>query len=168
MWWWLYSILIATGCGRIGFDAEAGDAIDCTDPNSAQHCYTPFLDETVVWQVARTACASLGPTTHLVTINGAGENEVVARFAAMVAFNPNETNTNQRQLLWVGGTDLGSVGTWRWITGEPFGFMNWRAGEPSNPGVEDCLIVLGAQNGLWDNRSCEDQGDRYAFLCERE
>jgi len=36
---------------------------------------------------------------------------------------------------WLGGTDEGSEGTWRWVTGEPWGYTRWASSDqPDNAG----------------------------------
>ena len=40
--------------------------------------------------------------------------------------------------------------------------------EPNNGGAmgnEDCSIMLGAENGLWDDRPCDRV---YPYMCERD
>ncbi|MBM3848174.1 MAG: C-type lectin domain-containing protein, partial [Verrucomicrobia bacterium] len=34
--------------------------------------------------------------------------------------------------LWLGGTDEAVEGQWQWVSGEPWGFTNWRINEPNN------------------------------------
>jgi hypothetical protein len=36
---------------------------------------------------------------------------------------------------WIGLTDEGSEGRWRWLSGESVAYSNWNIGEPSNSGV---------------------------------
>ncbi|HAM70678.1 MAG TPA: hypothetical protein DCM86_03445, partial [Verrucomicrobiales bacterium] len=60
--------------------------------------------------------------------------------------------------LWLGGTDEGTEGTWRWITGEPWKFSNWRLGEPGNDSLgngmgvpENYLMIWGNETASRDN-----------------
>ena len=58
---------------------------------------------------------------NLVTINDAAENAwVYATFGGL------------NRPLWIGLTDQASEGTFVWISGEPFTYSNWSAGEPNN------------------------------------
>lgn len=41
---------------------------------------------------------------------------------------------------WLGATDQAVEGVWTWVTGEPWSFAKWKAGEPNNLGEEDYLI----------------------------
>lgn len=54
--------------------------------------------------------------------------------------------------LWLGGTDAGSEGNWRWITGEKWAFTNWRPGQPDNDSLgnglgtpENYLMIWGRE-----------------------
>ena len=149
-------ILAMLGCGRVGFDVIDTSCV-------GGHCYFLF-DTPVLWTQARDACTALGPTTHLVTIADGAENQGAFRFAATIPFDPMMT-TNHRSIMWLGGEDPTMTMSWSWITTEPFGYTNWRAGEPSSSN-EHCLIMLGAETGLWDNRSCTALP--FAYLCEQE
>jgi len=116
------------------------------------------------WQEAVSACEQLDPPTHLATITSPDDNLDAAALAATIPFTSQDTN--QRQRMWIGGNSLASVGVWEWITGESFGYVNWRVGQPGSPTTERCLILLGSQDGLWDDRPCTYEYE--AFLCERD
>jgi regulator of replication initiation timing len=34
--------------------------------------------------------------------------------------------------IWIGATDEGNEGHWRWVTGEPWDYTRWKTGEPNN------------------------------------
>jgi hypothetical protein len=40
----------------------------------------------------------------------------------------------------IGFTDTAQEGLWRWVSGEPTTYTNWRPGEPNNSGNEDYAI----------------------------
>jgi hypothetical protein len=40
-------------------------------------------------------------------------------------------------------------GTWRWVTGEPFTWANWKGGEPNNSNNEDYIQFVGG--GKWND-----------------
>lgn len=46
--------------------------------------------------------------------------------------------------LWIGGTDEGDEGRWRWVTPEAWRFTHWRTNEPDND-------ILGNAQGLTEN-----------------
>ncbi len=80
----------------------------------------------------------LGVAGHLGTVTSAGENAFVnnLRFvgipnptgaqASVGAFPPDDMRA------WIGLTDEAQEGVFAWVTGEPFSFANWGAGEPNN------------------------------------
>lgn len=154
----------SSGCGRIGFDGSSPDPVaDCAAALPDEPCRLLVI-ASLPWNEARADCDARG--MHLATIAGAADNANAQTFAARLPFDPTIPNTNQRQRMWIGGTDADDVGTWRWTTGEPFDYTNWRAGEPGSPGTEDCLIIVGGQDGIWDDRDCATGWDGY--LCERD
>ena len=155
-------MLALAGCGRVDF---AHSRADCSTAAQSEPCISMLLGS-VVWQDAVTACAQLVPPMHLATISSTDDNAAAAALAATIPFDPAQTNTNQRQRMWLGGDSLAAVGVWVWITGEPFDYTNWRAGEPGTPDTERCLVLLGSQDGVWDNRPCTTAYD--AYLCERD
>lgn len=45
--------------------------------------------------------------------------------------------------IWLGATDQSSEGNYVWVTGEPWGYTRWEAGEPNDPGGEDFIHIRG-------------------------
>ncbi len=134
--------------------AAAGGAV--VDPTSG-YCYTLHLDGSS-WVNARTACAALVPTAHLVVITDTFENVVVASLDM-----PGDGLD-----AWMGASDLAAEGNFVWVDATPFVFDNWRAGEPNNGGAdmiqEDCAVMELDLGGSWDDRSCTSLRP---YLCER-
>ncbi len=97
------------------------------------------------WTDARDAAAAsilLGSTGHLATVNSAEEWAFITE-----AFPENH--------VWIGFTDAGHEGDWRWITGEPVTFTAWGTGEPNNAGNEH-YASYGTHNGVvfhWNDLS---------------
>jgi len=149
------------GCGRIDFESSARP--DCTVAGPGEPCMSLMLGD-VSWQDAVTACEQLDPPAHLATITNTDDNLAAAALAARIPFESEDTN--QRQRMWIGGNSLAAVGIWKWITEEPFGYTNWRVGQPGSPTTERCLVLLGSQGGLWDDRPCAYEYE--AYLCERD
>jgi len=53
---------------------------------------------------------------------------------------------------FLGGTDAGTEGTWRWVTGEPWEFTRWSPGQPDNAGGTQHYLWLHPSGGLlWDD-----------------
>jgi hypothetical protein len=103
------------------------------------------------WSAANAAAAAsawMGTTGHLVTISSAAENLFVSALGEVGGFA-------------VGGLQDPGAGTpsagWQWVTGEPFVYMNWNAGEPNDlngseggggfsPPQEDFMTLVGITN----------------------
>ena len=104
---------------------------------------------TVSWSAAQTgamAASYLGMTGRLATITSQAENDFI------VGVLP----PNSPDAYWIGGMQVGGpepADEWQWITGEPWAFSNWAAGEPNNAVAnEDFLILYGPSGfGKWND-----------------
>lgn len=130
------------------------------------HLYE-YISYTGTWDQAKLQAEAqerYGATGYLVTVTSSNENEFVrARL----------TNAG-----WMGASDSGSEGVWRWVTGPENGtqfwsgtsggfavngnYENWGNGEPNdynggNPG-EDCAQFLSGGSGEWNDLPCANQG----------
>ena len=78
---------------------------------------------------------------HLVAINDAAEQ----------AWLVDQYGPTTRH--WIGLTDAGSEGQWRWVTGEPLSYTNWAEAEPNNYGAggEDYVHMGPLPNGVWND-----------------
>ncbi|MHA2254309.1 MAG: lectin-like protein, partial [Candidatus Kariarchaeaceae archaeon] len=97
---------------------------------------------------AKADCEARGG--HLVTIEDIAENNFVSSIAG----------SNR---IWLGLTDSASEGTWKWITGESYGFSRWNSGEPNNAGNEDFVEMY--SNGYWNDLH---SGHVRTYVCEWE
>ena len=94
------------------------------------------------WGSADSSAKSLG--AHLVTISNAAENNFV---------------TGNGQQAWIGLTDMAAEGSFAWVTGEPFGYSNWFAGEPNNYGGNENYTVT----NFWYPGQWNDYGPLNSF-----
>lgn len=104
----------------------------------------------ITWDDANAAASASG--TYLATITSVGENDFVFGLisdspefwvvAGTVYWGP-----------WLGGSDEVTEGTWEWITGEPWVYENWGAGQPDDSGGQDHLHFRGepAPASEWDD-----------------
>ncbi len=89
----------------------------------AGHTYVRFdqIDGKLLsWKEAEAWCEAAGG--HLVTVTDAREQRIVK----YLALNGESSN------YWLGGTDEGQEGAWRWVTGEAFTYNGWDDGQPDN------------------------------------
>jgi hypothetical protein len=91
------------------------------------------------WAACESAAARLGG--HLVTINDPAEQAWL-----LERFGPSNR-------CWIGLTDAGSEGQWRWVTGEPLDYTNWAPEEPNDYGTgsEDYAHMGPKQGGTWND-----------------
>jgi hypothetical protein len=121
-------------------------------------CWYP----TQTWAAASELCASQG--MRLVKIESQSEQDYVLSW-----HDPDNS--------WLGGSDAGEEGTWKWQDGSVFWeddaaaelFADWAGGEPSNSGSsgnEDCLLLNGTAtpDSWWNDHDCNDP---LPFTCER-
>jgi len=101
------------------------------------HKYLLFNDA-LTWPEAEKQAEALGGT--LVTITSAEEQALVK----------NMVSNAERDNYFIGGTDEGQEGNFRWVTGEPFGLTKWLAGQPdNNNGNENYLEIF--KTGYWND-----------------
>jgi len=69
--------------------------------------------------------------------------------------------TKNGKLQWIGATDEGHEGDWKWInSGASVGASHWYPDEPNNlDGIQHCVVInFGYKNinnnGLWDDQPC--------------
>ena len=108
-----------------------------------------YFTEKKNWHDAKSYCESLGG--HLVTITSNEENDFVSSICADTAM--------------IGLTDEANEGEWQWVTGESFGFSNFRLGEPNNEWNEDYVLIM-PDNKQWNDGHLDRE--TWPFVCEWE
>ena len=110
------------------------------------------------WTCAEEYCRSGG--AHLASVTSDATNEFIL----------SELSKKGCTTLWIGGTDKGEKGSWRWTDCSPWEFTYWQRDQPSDHEGQDCLrysstAVLGTGNLKWNDWTCSD---KYHFLCSQK
>jgi hypothetical protein len=83
----------------------------------------------------------------LVSISSAEENAYLGSRAGVAA--------------WIGFGDPVTETSFRWVSGEPVGFLNWAPSQPDNANNEDCVTLL--STSLWNDDNCLTL---HGYICE--
>ncbi|CAI5655366.1 unnamed protein product [Oreochromis niloticus] len=104
-------------------------------------CYFPSV-RSGTWGEARQDCRGKG--ADLVVIKNSEEQNFLATII----------NDN----TWIGLTDHGTEGLWKWVDGTPLTLANWAKNEPNNGGSrhgeEDCVHIRAEDQRTWNDISC--------------
>jgi len=95
------------------------------------------------WIEAEIACTEVHPRAHLASVHNQAELDFI------------RSNCSYIGTFFLGGTDAGTEGTWRWNNGRDWDFDNWGSGLPDDNGRgrENCL-EMNAENGEWNDIDC--------------
>ena len=133
----------------------------------------PDLNEEVTWQNAEATLESRGG--YLATVTSAAENDFLRiNFQSLLDVS---FGRHGNLWAWIGLSDEAREGVYKWVTGEPYGFSNWLAGEPNNLFNEDYVhykVRAEFTNELswaWNDAPVTPNfmrtyGDRFAYIGE--
>ena len=71
----------------------------------------------------------------------------------------------QRELFWIGLSDVAEEGKWSWHSGEPVAYTNWEGTEGDNTEMNDYVIV--GFSGRWESVGVDSDGETYTAVLER-
>ena len=115
------------------------------------NCYL-FKMEKKTWTAAEDFCLNEGG--HLASI----------ATEAINTFIGNEMNLED---FWVGGSDRGREGTWKWTDCTPWEFAFWGSGEPNNvdhsKNSQNCMKYRWWRR--WDDDTCSKEIE---FVCSKK
>jgi serine/threonine protein kinase/Leucine-rich repeat (LRR) protein len=96
------------------------------------HRYLLVKDRVPTWSQSKTRAEEMGG--HLAVIGSREEQTWIATtFGGQL---------EPGSIFWLGGTNDGKPGEWRWLTGEPFAFAGWAPNEPQNSPGETALAFI--------------------------
>ena len=114
------------------------------------------------WDQARTDAESKGG--HLATITSEEEFQEICN--QVPDFNSGVARP------WLGGTDEGSEGNWRWVTGEAWSYTRWTSNSPNNAFAGQDFLWSGADwepgKQLWDDTDITGLGSITNYLLESD
>ena len=117
-------------------------------------CYRHYTAWKLYWEQARTFCRSSGPGGDLASVPDLATNRFLAALAPSYA--------------WIGATDGGPEGGWRWSDGSPWTFTNWSPTFPTPGPGRSGRQHYGAIN--WLSPGVWNQGDtarwQQNFICQ--
>lgn len=137
------------------YSSIPGGAVGCVE-DGVTHYYFMYMSYSMTWEEANSFCNKLGG--HLATPTTPLQNET-----AFSAIDPDYYYTS----VYFGMTDAGSYGNWRWITGEPFDYAPWHAGEPSEYSANEdygCYYP-DFKDSSWNDGNYQSEGIKL-FICE--
>ncbi|MSP91378.1 MAG: hypothetical protein EXR79_06190 [Myxococcales bacterium] len=139
--------------GTTGCTSKAKPAAGpCTGPVAFGRCWHA-AKQNGTWSQARAACQSWGG--ELASVRWADENDHVRALA--------DATVGKGTSVWIGFSDAGVEGNWRWTDGSTTTFWGFGPGEPNNAGGEDVAELTG--NGVWNDIGATE---RPGFVCSRD
>jgi hypothetical protein len=113
----------------VAFSASPEKQVSLFVRSSSNHNIYEFVPGLITWKQAKAQARARtfsGKTGHLVTITSAKEQTVVEELldkANLVTFDQ----------IWLGGSDAGREGRWKWVTGPEAGTAFWKGGPGGSP-----------------------------------
>ena len=108
------------------------------------------------WFDAYELCEEMGG--HLVTITSAQEQEILTDIM--------NSELRSATCYWMGGIRVSNA--FKWVTGEPFEYTNWEAGQPNFSGQSQYFMntysyIEGVWSGYWNDA---EPFHKWGFVCE--
>ena len=107
----------------------------------------------MAWNDSRLVCQSYGGDLLSIT------SQVEQRFITSRL----KPGFKSLPFYWIGFTDEGNEGNWRWIDGSETKFTNWNFHQPNNwKGNENCAFIN--PYGKWADNDCARE---FGFICKK-
>jgi len=157
------NLALAAGLALAGLSTAHAVPVQWTVGSGGNDHWYEFVADGLTWDEALAAAAARshdGEAGYLGTVTSAAEFNFIRDFVT-------------RTLIWIGGNDAETEGTFKWVTGPEAGtvfgaFQPWNPGEPNNCcGGEDYVQMNWGGGGEWnDHGGPGNAGQRNGFLVE--
>merc|ERR1712168_654203 len=108
--------------------------------------------ENVTWSDALTSCISYGDS-GLAKISSQSQQDTITALIGSAR-------------AYIGLNDLDNEGTFVWTDGSSLdSYTNWYADNPWDNVIQNCVVVMGTQDGQWRNVGCGKTD--IGFICEQ-
>jgi len=126
---------------------------------AAPNCTTKYTlyEKKLTWHFARLVCEANGAELAVILNN---------ETQALLTEKYGSTKKKSYGGIWIGASDGGEEGKWRWVTGPLIQYSNWFPGQPSGYKYQHCMQFNYYKiKGAWDDTRCYY---KKKFLCQKE
>ena len=143
--------VLATGIALVASGTAYAERLQWKTEDGGNGHWYERVNASVTWHQAKQQAEDMGG--HLATLTSDAENTYVY--------------DNFGTSAWLGGTDEDSEGTWRWVTGEPWGYTRWHSAQPDNASGEEHYLEYrdGYPAYTWNDWTATDTAN---FIVEYE
>jgi len=68
--------------------------------------------------------------------------------------------------IWIGATDEGNEGIWKWVDGSSITYAKWGKGQPNNKGSAEHYAMIWTNDWSWSDQPDKSEQHRTFFICE--
>ena len=68
--------------------------------------------------------------------------------------------------IWIGATDEGNEGIWKWVDGSSVTYAKWGKGQPNNKGSAEHYAMIWTNDWSWSDQPDKSEQHRTFFICE--
>jgi uncharacterized protein (TIGR03067 family) len=117
--------------------------------------------ESVSWREAKERCELLGGRLAIIDT---AEKEIFLKQLVVqsgIIFD-------QMDGIWIGATDEGKEGDWKWVDGTSVTYADWLQNQPNNKANAEHYAMLSVSAGGWTDQPNESTQHTTYFVCEWE
>ncbi|XP_021372921.1 secretory phospholipase A2 receptor-like isoform X2 [Mizuhopecten yessoensis] len=116
-----------------------------------------FVKDAKSWSDANAECVSQGG--HLLQIHSQIEQDFI--FESLRSLHWSDSGA------WIGATDHGSEGQWKWSDDSPVEYSHWKPGEgPFHNATNENCAMINVDDGMWYDYDCGAVIYNQAYICQ--